>query len=138
MYNANKLIKNYYYAALKAAMPSAGVFKDYVPNELRTDAYYLISNVQNINRDTINKHDVTIFVTIGIYTRAGSENDGLTTDSMATALVGLFPTPQSYPVINGYQVASAVRESDNELTVDLDNGNIYLNRQIIFSHILSQ
>lgn len=138
MYNANAIIKTYYYNAIKTALPGASVFKNYVPNELKADAYYLISNVQNVNRDTINKHNVTIFVTIGIYTRATTENSGITCDEMADALFTLFPDPQTRPDVDGYQVCTAVLESDNELTLDFDNGNNYINRQIIFSHILNK
>jgi hypothetical protein len=138
VYNPNADIKTHYYTALKAALPSAQVFKNYVPNQLITDNYYLISNIQNTDASTINKNDVKCFITIGIYTRAQSENDGLTMEEMADAVFSLYPTPQSYPSIDGYQVCSIALESDNELTVSLDSGNVYVNRQIIFSHILNK
>ena len=102
------------------------------------DNYVLISNIQQQNYSNINKHDIKAFVTIGIYTRAIAENEGLNVDSIADAILGLYPNPQSYPLITGYQVCSLQLESDNELTVTLDSGNTYINRQIIFSHILNK
>lgn len=138
MYNANKILKTSYYTAIKGVLPSVAVFKNYVPNQLETDNYVLISNVQNIDYPSINKHDVKAFITIGIYTRAISENDGLTADTIADAIFSLYPTPQSYPSITGYQVCSVALESDNEVTVSLDSGNTYVNRTIIFSHILNK
>jgi hypothetical protein len=138
MYNANPIFKTFYYTAIKNAIDGVGVFKDYVPNELNTDTYFLISNVQNTDHSSVNKHDVKAFVTIGIYTRSSVENSGATMQQMADALFSLYPTPQSYPEIEGYQVCSMDVESDNELSVSLDSGNVYLNRQIIFSHILNK
>lgn len=119
-------------------LPDVAVFKNYVPNQFETDNYVLISSVQNTDYPSINKHDVKAFITIGIYTRAVPENDGLTVEDIADAILGLYPTPQSYPDITGYQVCSVQLESDQELTVSLDAGNTYINRQIIFSHILNK
>lgn len=138
MYSPNYDIKTYYFNAIKTALPTAAVFKNYVPKDLNTDNYFLISNVQNVDYPSINKHDVKAFVTVGIYTREISENTALTLEDMAAALFSIFPTPQSYPVISGYQVCSVTLESDNELTVNMDSGNIYINRQIVFSHILNK
>ena len=119
-------------------MPDLAVFKNYVPNELIADNYVLISEVQQTDYSTINKHNVKAFVTIGIFTRAVPENEGLNVESIADAILGLYPNPQSYPLITGYQVCSLQLESDNELTVSLDSGNTYINRTIIFSHILNK
>lgn len=138
MFNPNAILKTTYRNAIRAVLPTTPVHKNYVPNDLKTDAYVLISNVQNVDYSNINKHSVKAFVTIGIYTRTVTENDGLTCDDIATAILGLYPTPQSYPTITGYQVASVILESDNELTVPLDSGNIYINRTITFSHILNK
>jgi hypothetical protein len=119
-------------------LPSVAVFKNYVPNQFVTDNYVLISGVQNTNAGGINKDNYKAFITIGIYTRAVSENDGITCDDIADAIFSLYPDPQSYPVMDGYQVCSVYKESDNELTITLDSGNILINRQIIFSHILNK
>jgi hypothetical protein len=138
MYNANRILKKSYQTAIKAVLPSVAVFKNYVPNQLEADNYVLITDVQNTDYPSINKHDVKAFITIGIYTRAVSENDGLNVEDIADAIFSIYPTPQSYPSITGYQVCSVQLESDNELTVSLDSGNTYINRQIIFSHILNK
>ena len=138
MYNPNRILKTKYYTSIKAVLPSVAVFKNYVPNQLETDNYVLISSVQNTDYPSISKHDVKAFITIGIYTRAAPENDGLNVEDIADAILGLYPTPQSYPDVTGYQVCSVQLESDQELTVSLDAGNIYINRQIIFSHILNK
>ena len=138
MYNANSILKTKYYTSIKAVLPSVAVFKNYVPNQLETDNYVLISNVQQTDYSNMSKHDVKAFVTIGIYTKAVPENEGLNVDTIADAILGLYPTPQSYPQITGYQVCSVQLESDNELTVSLDSGNTYINRTIIFSHILNK
>lgn len=138
MYSANSILKTKYYTSIKAVLPDIAVFKNYVPNQLETDNYVLISNVQQVDASTINKHDVKAFVTIGIYTRSVPENDGLTVDTIADAIFSIYPDPQSYPQITGYQVSSLQLESDNELTVSLENGNTYINRTLIFSHILNK
>jgi len=140
MYNASRILKTYYYTAIKAALPSLVVYKNYVNNQVAPDTnnYVLLSNVQQTDYPSINKHDVKAFITIGIYTRAVPENDGLTLEDIADAIFSLYPTPQSYPDITGYQVCSVQLESDNELTVSLDAGNTYINRTIIFSHILNK
>ena len=138
MYNANRILKTKYYTSIKAVLPDLAVFKNYVPNQLEADNYVLISSVQNTDYPSINKHDVKAFITIGIYTRAVPENDGLNVEDIADAIFSLYPTPQSYPDITGYQVCSVQLESDQELTVSLDAGNTYINRQIIFSHILNK
>jgi hypothetical protein len=137
MYNANAILKTFYYTSLKNVL-AVPVFKNYVPNELKADAYVLISNIQNTDASTINKNNYKAFVTIGIYTRTIVENNGITCDSIADDIFSIYPTPQSYPQIEGYQVGSVNKESDNELTVSLDSGNVYINRQIIFSHILNK
>jgi hypothetical protein len=138
MYNASGILKTKYYTSIKAALPSVAVFKNYVPNQLTADNYVLISNVQQVDYSNINKHDVKAFITIGIYTRTVPENDGIGMEDIADAIFGLYPTPQSYPQITGYQVCSLQLESDNELTVSLDSGNTYINRSITFSHILNK
>lgn len=140
MYNASRILKTYYYTAIKALLPSVVVFKNYVVNQIAdsTDAYVLLSNVQHTDYSNINKHDVKAFITINIYTRAVPENDGLTLESIAETISGMYPTPQSYPSISGYQVCSIQYEGYNELTANLDSGNTYLNGQIIFSHILNK
>lgn len=138
MYNAAGILKTKYFTSIKAVLPLVAVFKNYVPNQLETDNYVLISNVQQQDHSNISKHDVKAFITIGIYTRAVPENDGLNVDTIADAILSLYPTPQSYPQITGYQVCSLQLESDNELTVSLDSGNTYINRTIIFSHILNK
>ena len=138
MYNASSTLKTKYYTSIKAVLPDLAVFKNYVPNELIADNYVLISEVQQTDYSAINKHNVKAFVTIGIYTRAVPENEGLNVESIADAILGLYPDPQSYPTITGYQVCSLQLESDNELTVSLDSGNTYINRTIIFSHILNK
>ena len=138
MYNAANILKTKYYTSIKAVLPSLAVFKNYVPNEFIADNYVLISNVQQVDYSNIIKHNIKAFVTIGIYTRAIAENEGLNVDSIADAIFSLYPNPQSYPIITGYQVCSLQLESDNELTVTLDSGNTYINRQIIFSHILNK
>ena len=138
MYNASGILKTKYYTSIKAALPSVAVFKNYVPNQLTADNYVLISNVQQVDYSNINKHDVKAFITIGIYTRAVPENDGIGMEDIADAIFALYPTPQSYPQITGYQVCSLQLESDNELTVSLDSGNTYINRSITFSHILNK
>jgi hypothetical protein len=138
MYNASGILKTKYYTSIKAALPSVAVFKNYVPNQLTADNYVLISNVQQVDYSNISKHDVKAFITIGIYTRAVPENDGIGMEDIADAIFSLYPTPQSYPDITGYQVCSLQLESDNELTVSLDSGNTYINRSITFSHILNK
>lgn len=138
MYNASGILKTKYFTSIKAVLPSLAVFKNYVPNQLVADNYVLISNVQQTDYSNINKHDVKAFVTLSIYTRAVPENEGLTMEDIADAIFSLYPTPQSYPQITGYQVCSLQLESDNELTVDLDSGNTYINRTITFSHILNK
>ena len=138
MYNASGHLKTKYYTSIKAVLPTVAVFKNYVPNQLETDNYVLISNVQQTDYSNINKHDVKAYITIGIYTRAVPENDGIGLEQIADAIFSLYPTPQSYPDITGYQVCSVQLESDNELTVSLDSGNTYINRTIIFSHILNK
>ena len=138
MYNANRILKTSYYTSIKAVLPDVAVFKNYVPNQLETDNYVLISNVQQVDYSNMSKHDVKAFITVGIYTKAVPENDGLSMEDIADAILGLYPTPQSYPLITGYQVCSLQLESDNELTVSLDSGNTYINRTITFSHILNK
>jgi len=138
MYNASRILKTKYYTSIKAVLPDLAVFKNYVPNELIADNYVLISNVQYTDAGTKNIDMYKAFVTITIYTRAVPENDGLNVDSIADAIFSLYPTPQSFPVIDGYNVITWNKESDNELTVSLDSGNTYINRIIIFSHILQQ
>ena len=138
MYNAAGILKTKYYTSIKAVLPSLAVFKNYVPNQLETDNYVLISNVQQQDYSNMQKHDVKAFITIGIYTRAVPENSGLGMEEIADAIFSLYPTPQSYPDITGYQVCSVQLESDNELTVSLDAGNTYINRTITFSHILNK
>jgi len=138
LYNANRILKTSYYTSIKAVLPDVAVFKNYVPNQLETDNYVLISNVQQVDYSNMSKHDVKAFITVGIYTKAVPENDGLSMEDIADAILGLYPTPQSYPLITGYQVCSLQLESDNELTVSLDSGNTYINRTITFSHILNK
>lgn len=138
MYNANSILKTKYYTSIKSVLPAIPVFKNYVPNQLEADAYVLISNVQQTDYSNMSKHDVKAFITIGIYTRVVSENNGLLVDSIADAIFSLYPTPQSYPQIAGYQVCSVQLETDNELTVSLDSGNTYIYRTITFSHILNK
>ena len=138
MFNANNILKTKYYTSIKSVLPSVAVFKNYVPNELKADSYVLISGVQNTPQAIINDDNITANITIGIYTRLSTENDGLTCDDIADAIFSLYPTRQSYPAITGYQVCSVALEADNELTVDLDNGYVYINRQLIFSHIINK
>lgn len=139
MYNANGILKTTYYQDLKAVIPAGvGVFKNYVPNQLECDNYVLISNVQQQDASAISKHNVKAFVTISIYTGAITENAGQTLESIADAVFSLYPTPQSYPQLPGYQVCSIGLESDNELTVNLGDGMVFVNRTIIFSHILNK
>lgn len=138
MYNAAAAIKTKYFTSIKAVLPLVAVFKNYVPAQMETDNYVLISSVQQQDATTIAKNDVKAFVTIGIYTRAVPENDGLNVDTIADAIFSLYPTPRSYPQITGYQVCSVQLESDAELTITMDAGNIYINRTIIFSHILNR
>jgi hypothetical protein len=139
MFNANRILKTKYYTDLTAVKPAGSeVYKNYVPNQLETDNYYLISNVQNIEAGGVNAHKSKVFITIGIYTKTPRENNGVTMDDMADALFSLYPTPQSYPIIEGYQVASVIKESDNEYPVNMDSGVVFINRQIIFSHILNK
>lgn len=138
MYNANAILKTKYYTSIKAVLPDVAVFKNYVPNQLETDNYILITDVQNTDAGSKNIDMYKAFITIGIYTRAISENEGLTVDSIADAIFSLYPTPQSFPVIDGYNLTTWNKESDNEITVNLDSGNTYINRIIIFSHILQK
>jgi hypothetical protein len=138
MYSASGILKTEYFTALKSVLPGVAVFKNYVPNQLETDSYVLISNVQQTDESVISKNNVKAFVTIGIYTGAVTENDGQTVDTIADAIFSLYPTPQSYPQLPGYQVCSIGLESDQELTVSLDNGMVFMNRTIIFSHILNK
>ena len=139
MYNASGILKTKYFTSLKAVLADdVGVFKNYVPNDLATDSYVLISDVQQTDYSTINKHNVKAFITIGIYTKAIPENSGVAMEAIADAIFSLYPTPQSYPTLSGYQVCSLQLESDNELTVDLGNSITFINRTIIFSHILNK
>lgn len=137
MFNANNILKTKYFTSLKSVLPDTPVFKNYVPNQFLTDNYILISGIQNTEAGGISKHKIKSLINISIYTRA-SENDGLTMDQIADAIFSLYPTPQDYPIIPGYQVCSVRRENDNELVVSLGSGEIYLTRQIIFSHILNK
>jgi hypothetical protein len=137
MYSASGILKTEYFTALKSVLPNVAVFKNYVPNQLETNEYVLISNVQQTDESVISKNNIKAFVTIGIYTGAVTENGGQTVDTIADAIYSLYPTPQSYPELPGYQVCSVQLESDNELTVSLDSGSIFINRTIIFSHILN-
>lgn len=139
MYNANGILKTYYVNAIKAVLPGLVVRKNYVENQAaNTNSYVLVSSVQNTDAGSKNIDMYKAFITIGIYTRAVSENDGLTVDTIADAIFSLYPTPQSFPVIDGYNVITWSKESDNEVTVSLDSGNTYINRVITFSHILQQ
>lgn len=140
MYNASRILKTYYYQAIKALLPDVAVFKNYVVNQVAdsTNAYVLLSGVQHTDYSNINKHDVKAFITISIYTRAITENNGLTLEQIAETISGMYSTPQDYPSITGYQVCSIQFEGYNELTVDLDSGNTYVNGQITFSHILNK
>ncbi len=138
MYNANGILKTSYFLSIKSVLPDVAVFKNYVPKQLIADNYVLITDVQNVDAGSKNIDMYKVFVTIGIYTRAIAENNGLDVDTIASAIFSLYPTPQSFPVIDGYNVTTWNKESDNEITVSLDSGNTYINRIIIFSHILQQ
>jgi hypothetical protein len=138
MYNASGILKTTYFTQLKTVLPNIAVFKNYVPNQLVTDVYVLISNAQQTDASAISKNNFKAFITIGIYTGPVTENTGQMLETIADAIYSLYPTPQSYPDLPGYQVCSVQAESDNELTVNLDNGAVFMNRTIIFSHILNK
>lgn len=135
MKNVNDLLSEKYWQLLSVEVTPVPVFRDYVPFDLGGSAYLLISAISNTNLSTMQTHDTTTSIQVGIYTRSTTDNNTTQANELATKVYEtILPETINQLTVNGVQVLTTELANDTSPDVFDTGTELFINRFITFNH----